>query len=191
MAETATPGNPIDIAEIRQVRAEAECLFTQAQVDAAIDEMAVAIRAKLAEKNPLVLAVLVGGMVPAGLLLPKLDFPLQVDYIHATRYRGETSGSELHWIKAPGELSGRDVLIIDDILDQGLTLAAIVEACYQRNAAKVWTAVLADKQVPRKGDLQQADFTGVTIPDRYVFGGGMDYKNYLRDAPGIFAVKGL
>jgi hypoxanthine phosphoribosyltransferase len=134
-----------------------------------------------------------GGIIPSGQLLPRLQFPLQLDYIHATRYRGGTRGHDLQWLKYPTQsLTGREVLIIDDILDEGMTLAQILDYCRQAGAARVHSAVLADKQRPRSaGGLERADFTGLVLPDRYVFGYGLDYHGYLRNAAGIYAVRGM
>jgi len=118
--------------------------------------------------------------------------PLEIDYIHATRYRGATSGRDLHWMKYPSaDLSERTVLVIDDILDEGLTLQAIVKYCQEAGANEVLTAVLVEKQLDSRPGLQQADFTGLIVPNRYVFGYGMDYQGQLRYVPGIYAVHGL
>lgn len=175
--------------QAQQVYDEAECLFERREVEAAIAQMASAITTQLAEKNPLVLAVMSGALIPAGILLSHLDFPLQIDYIHASRYRGETSGGELHWRVRPRyELAGRTVLIIDDILDEGLTLQAIIESCREQGATEVHSAVLVKKLHQRNIGIE-ADFVGLEVADRYLFGYGMDYKEYLRNAPGIFAVK--
>jgi hypoxanthine phosphoribosyltransferase len=183
----------VDLAHIRQVMAEADCLFNEAQVEAAIIAVAGRINAELAERNPVVFCVMNGGLIFAGKLLPKLDFPLELSYLHATRYRNETSGGELFW-KAKPEVSfiDRDVLIIDDILDEGHTLAAIIDFCRHAGAARVHTAVLVDKVHDRKArpDLK-ADYAGLACADRYLFGYGMDYKGYWRNAAGIYAVKGL
>jgi hypoxanthine phosphoribosyltransferase len=184
--------SPDIIKEIETVQAQAELLFSAEEVDSAIDRMAQDITAKLAGKNPVVICPMVGAVVLAGMLLPKLDFPLQVDFVHVTRYQGKTSGGEITWLRKPEiSLKDRCVLIVDDILDEGMTLASIVEEFKKLNAAEICTAVLADKQIGRERPFKKADFTGLTIPDRYVFGYGMDYKNYLRNAPGIYAVKGL
>lgn len=176
-----------------QVWREADCLHDQAQVEQALDRMAREIRETLAGQDPLVLCVMTGGVVAAGHLLTRLDFPLQVDYLHATRYRGSVQGAaELHWLVRPQTpLEGRAVLIIDDILDEGRTLAGILDYCQQHGAASVHSAVLVLKHHDRRDADIQADFVGVQVQDRYVFGYGMDYKEYLRNAPGIYAVKGL
>ncbi|MGA7802538.1 MAG: hypoxanthine-guanine phosphoribosyltransferase [Gammaproteobacteria bacterium] len=178
--------------QVRTVLSEADRLYTAAEVDAALDRMAAQITGTLGERNPIVLCVMTGGLVPAGHLITRLDFPLQLDYLHATRYRGETSGGQLHWITRPTfDLKDRSVLVVDDILDEGLTLGAIVSFCRQEGAREVYSAVLVDKHHDRRPEPIHADFVGVEVGDRYVFGYGMDYKGYLRNAAGIFAVRGL
>jgi hypoxanthine phosphoribosyltransferase len=153
--------------EAISVLGEAERLYSPEQVSAAYDRIAREIEAKL-------------------------NGTYALDYLHATRYRGETSGSEIVWKVSPAAtLEGRTVLVIDDILDEGHTLVAIQNAVRAQGVKALYTAVLADKQHGRRNPEARADFVGVTIPDRYVFGGGMDYKNHLRFAPGIYAVKGL
>lgn len=179
--------------ELEKVLAEADCLVDEAGVLAAIGRLADDIAGEYHDKLPLVLTVMTGALIPAGLLLAKLRFPLQADYVHATRYRGATTGAELHWLARPrASLAGRHVLIIDDILDTGLTLQAIIDWCHAEGAASVKTAVMCEKPEARQpGGLAKADFTGVEIPNRYVFGFGLDYQEYLRNAPGIYAVKDL
>ena len=183
----------IDMEIIRKVRAEADCLYDRQTLSQAIEKVAQDITKELADKNPIVFCVMNGGLIFAGQLLPLLDFPLEVSYLHATRYQKETSGGELFW-KAKPEVSfiDRDILIIDDILDEGNTLAAIIQYCQHAGANAVYTAVLLDKEHSRKAIPGfSANYTGLKCPDRFVFGFGMDYKGYWRNAPGIFAVKGL
>lgn len=183
---------PDFIKEIETVLAEAELLYTAAEVDTAITRMAEEITAVLANKNPVILCLMVGAVIPAGMLMPRLNFPLQIDYVHATRYQGKTSGGKITWLKSPDiDIKNRCVLIVDDILDEGITLASMIAECKKMNAAEIYSAVLVDKKISKTRDFQKADFTGLTIPNRYVFGYGMDYKDYLRNAPGIYAVKGL
>lgn len=175
---------------IQEVYNKATCLYTKQEIEIALDKMAGAIHAKLEDRNPVLVCVMIGGLIPAGNLLPRLDFPLEVDYIHATRYGTDTKGGLLEWLIKPRvSLEGRTVLVVDDILDGGVTLAAIVEFCRARGASEVFTAVLLDKQQTRvEGGLPKADFTGISIEDGYVFGYGMDYQGYLRNASGIFVV---
>ncbi|MFZ5594374.1 MAG: hypoxanthine-guanine phosphoribosyltransferase [Pseudomonadota bacterium] len=174
--------------EAKAVYAKADRLWSLKEIEAALDCMAADITATLADKNPLVLCVMNGGLIPAGGLLPRLDFPLQLDYIHATRYRGATQGGVLHWVVKPSHsLEDRVVLLIDDILDEGVTLAAVIDYCKAEGASEVYSAVLVEKLHDRKNGLQ-ATFKGLDVEDRYVFGYGMDYKGYYRNAPGIYAV---
>lgn len=176
--------------KIQEVYEKATCLYNKQEVETALDNMAQAIHTKLKDSNPVLLCVMIGSLIPAGNLLPRLNFPLELDYVHATRYRGATSGGELKWLVEPQtSLKDRTVLIIEDILDGGLTLTAIVDYCRKQGASAVYTAVLLDKQATRvAGGLPKADFTGITMEDGYVFGYGMDYQGYLRNAPGIYVV---
>lgn len=174
--------------EIHDIYARADLIYSKADIDKAYDRMAAAISERLRDSNPVVMAVMVGGMIPAGQLLPRLDFPLQIDYLHATRYRGGIHGADLQWLVRPSaSLQDKVVLLIDDILDEGVTLAEICKACRHAGARRVYIAVLLDKRSKRKNGLQ-ADFVGYEIDDRYVFGCGMDYKGYLRNVPGIYAI---
>lgn len=181
----------VSLAHIRAVRENARCLFTLRDVEKAVDGLAAAVSRAYRQRDPLLLTVMNGGVVFAGMLLPRLDFPLQADYVHASRYRGETAGSELQWKVAPSGVEGRHVLILDDILDVGTTLCALVEHCKQQGAASVATAVLVDKRHERKASPGlRADYTALEAGDAYLFGCGMDYREYWRNAPGIFAVEG-
>ncbi len=180
---------PITAEQAQKVYNQAECLFTAQQVQAAMDVMAHDISRAVGGRDPLILCVMTGGIIAVGQLLPRLDFPLQLDYVHATRYSGQTQGGELRWIAKPRvALSGRVVVVIDDILDEGITLSAIVQNCQDEGASHVYSAVLVNKRHARKNDFR-TDFVGLEVDDRYVFGFGMDYKGYLRNAEGIFAVK--
>jgi len=114
---------------------------------------------------------------------------LEIDYIHATRYRGETAGADLQWKAKPTTaLKGRVVLVIDDILDEGHTLQGILEYLQQEQTTEIYSAVLVEKHHGRRVAGLSADFVGLDVDDHYVFGYGMDYKGYLRNAPGIYAV---
>lgn len=181
----------MDAKEAARALQDSDCLFSDQQVQAALDKMAQDITNTLGQRDPLVLCVMTGGIIPAGHLLTRLNFPLQIDYIHATRYRGETKGSHLQWLVRPTHsLRGREILIVDDIYDEGVTLSEIIEYCWSEGASEVYTAILINKLHDHKHPLK-VDFVGLETPDRYLFGYGMDYRGYLRNAPGIYAVKGL
>lgn len=176
--------------EAVDVRARAECLVSEEGVAEAVAQLAAAITTRLAAVNPLVYVVMNGGLMLGGALLPRLAFPLELAYLHATRYRGGTQGHELEWRVRPAEaLGGRHVLVVDDVLDEGHTLAGILDDLRAQGAAEVLSVVLVDKRHAHKAraDLR-ADFTGMELPDRYLFGCGMDYKGYWRNLPAIYAL---
>lgn len=182
----STGPGPEDAARVLR---ESDCIYDASAVKDALDRLADSITDAYAGLNPLLLVVMTGGFVFAGQLLTRLNFPLQVDYLHATRYRSGTRGHEVEWRVMPKiPLAGRHLLVIDDILDEGHTLHAVLASCRDEGAASVKTAVLVEKLHERKYQDIKADFCGLEVEDRYVFGYGLDYHEYLRNAPGIYAV---
>lgn len=175
--------------ELKRVFEASDLLHTAAEIQTVYDRMADEIQSEIATTNPIALSVLTGGLIPSGQLLPRLAMNLELDYLHATRYRGGTRGGELHWITRPRvPMKGRTVLIIDDILDEGLTLKAIQKYCADEGASRVYTAVLVEKRVTMRPVTVDAEFVGLEVEDRYVFGCGMDYHGYFRNLPDIRAV---
>jgi len=176
--------------QIQEVFEKSTCLYSNAEIEVALDKMAADIIEEIGEKNPVLLCVMIGGLVLTGNLLHRLDFPLELDYVHATRYQSGIRGKDLVWKAKPStDLTDRTVLVLDDILDGGITLTAILESCKDLGAKEVYSAVLVDKKHKREPNcLESADFMGMEVEDRYIFGYGMDYKEYLRNAPGIYEV---
>jgi hypoxanthine phosphoribosyltransferase len=175
--------------EARALLAGAEVIHSAMAVQAAVDGVAARIRTQLADSNPLLLCVMTGGVVFCGQLLPRLDFPLDFDYLHATRYGPETQGDKISWRSAPWiPVKERTVIVVDDILDEGITLAAVKESLTRLGAATVLVAVFADK-LNGKPKPVSADFVGLTVPDRFVFGFGMDIHGAWRNLPAIYAVR--
>ena len=173
--------------------ADARVLFDRGTLEAAIERMAGEIRDAYADGEvPLYLTVMNGGLPFAARLAFALGvrgLDLQFDYLHATRYRGRTSGSGLAWLHRPATpLRGRKVLLADDILDEGHTLLAVKQWCEDEGAAAVRIAVLAEKRHDRCVDGICADHVGVQVPDAYVFGYGMDYYEQGRNLPAIYAL---
>ena len=159
------------------------------EVQAAIRRLAAEIDARLRESYPLVLAVMGGAVVFAGQILPLLRFPLDFDYIHASRYGQATRGSGVEWRgAAPQLVARRTVLVLDDILDHGETLSAIRKRLLELGAERFYCAVLVEKDLPKAKPIK-ADFVGLRIPDRFVFGCGMDAKGYWRNLPEIRALR--
>jgi hypoxanthine phosphoribosyltransferase len=168
----------------------AELIHARDVLDAAIAAMGRRIAATLDGEVPVYLSVMHGGLIFAGALALAIPSDLEFDYVHATRYRGGTEGSELHWLREPQvELAGRTVLLADDILDEGYTLRAVRDYCRRRGARRVLIAVLCEKRHGRTAPGIAADFVGVEVPDRYVFGFGMDYHEQGRNLPDIYALR--
>lgn len=177
--------------KINTVLKEAECLFSFTEINEALDRMAKEITQKLQHTNPIILCVMSGAMVPAGHLVTRLHFPLEIGYLHVTRYRGTNRGGDLHWLVEPRQsLKDRTILVIDDIMDGGLTLSAIIDYCKQAECKNVYTGVMVSKKRKREPGVNfEPDYVGVETEDKYLFGFGLDYNEYLRNVPGIYAVR--
>ncbi|MCE5232967.1 MAG: hypoxanthine-guanine phosphoribosyltransferase [Mizugakiibacter sp.] len=168
----------------------AELIHDRAALQAAIARMGGEITRALGGERALFLPVMNGAVVFAGELALAIGSDLEFDYVHASRYRGTTQGAGLQWIKRPrASLAGRTVLLADDILDEGYTLAAIRDWCLGQGAKRVLIAVLCEKRHGRRVPDLAADFIGVQVPDRYVFGYGMDFHEQGRNLPGIYALR--
>lgn len=169
---------------------EAELLYSPTQISETMDRMATRISAALAHRDPLVLLVMNGGFVLGAHLLARLNFPLRVGYLHATRYRGQTRGGEIIWLAHPRpSVTDQVVLVVDDIFDEGDTLQSILAEIHQAGAQAVYSAVLVNKRHDRKPAGLTVDFVGLDAPDRYVFGCGMDYQEYWRNLTAIYAAR--
>ena len=172
----------------RALLARAEMILGPDEVNAAVLRVSEEVTQTLGGRHPLVLAVMRGGVVFAGQLLPLLQFPLDFDYVDATRYGPHTQGGTLNWrVDVPAAVRDRTVLLIDDILDEGHTLAAIRDRLLARGATAVMIAIFADKQLNRVKPVQ-GDFVGTTVPDCYVFGFGMDVRGLWRNLPAVYAL---
>jgi hypoxanthine phosphoribosyltransferase len=160
------------------------------QIEAAVQRLAGEITQRLAGVYPLVLAVMGGAVVFAGQILPRLRFPLDFDYIHASRYGAATRGAQIEWrvTPPPATVRGRDVLVLDDILDGGVTMAAIRARLLELGAKSFQCAVLVEKKLNIEKPIK-ADFVGLQIADRFVFGCGLDAKGFWRNLPEIRAMK--
>jgi hypoxanthine phosphoribosyltransferase len=175
--------------DARQTLAAAEMLFSADEVNSALQRVAQEINALLTDQHPLVLSVMGGAVVFSGQLLPLLNFPLDFDYLHVSRYGNEKQGGELHWKVAPREnVRGKVVLVLDDILDEGHTMHAIEQRVMELGASKFYCAVFADKMHGKAKPIQ-ADFVGLQLPNRFVFGYGMDIHGAWRNLPAIYAVR--
>ena len=170
--------------------ANADLLHERGALETVIADMGRQIDVVLDGERAVFLTVMNGALIFAGQLALAIRTDLEFDYVHATRYRGTTAGSDLHWLHEPAvSLIDRVVLLVDDILDEGHTLKAVRDDCYQRGARRVLIASLCTKRHDRLVEGIASDFNGVELPDRYVFGYGMDYHEQGRNLPGIYALR--
>ena len=173
----------------QQYLQQAELIHSELAVNQAILTMANQLNQDYADEPPIVLCVMGGAVFFTGQLLSKLQFLLELDYVQATRYHDTTEGKTLKWMVMPkATVKNRNVLILDDILDEGVTLKAIIDECKLIGAKEVRSAVLVEKQL-NKCKAVLADYVGLTVPNRYVFGCGMDVYGWWRNLPAIYALK--
>lgn len=181
--------NMLSAKEAWEILNNAELIYSSETVAAAVERVAGEISQKLSDAHPLVLSIMGGAVVFTGQLLPLLNFPLDFDYIHVSRYGNKTGGGNLDWRVMPRENArGRIVLVLDDILDEGETMAGVRERVMAEGAAGFYSAVFCDKKIKKPKPIQ-ADFVGLSLPDRYVFGFGMDVHGAWRNLPAIYALK--
>lgn len=180
-------------AEAQDLLARSEVLFTAEQVSAATARVAAELNRDYADKHPLVLGVMGGAVVFTGQLLPQLTFPLDFDIVSASRYGDATVGTNLVWRVTPRDnVAGRHVVLLDDILDEGVTLAAIAELLRSQGALSVECAVFCVKDYgPEKNARKplKARYVGMEVPDRFIYGYGMDVSGAWRNLPAIYAVR--
>lgn len=175
-------------ADVQEALRGADLIADREAVEQAVDRLAVRLRVRFQDAYPVVVCIMTGGLVLTAKLLDRLDFPLQLDYVQVMRYGNEITGGELSWRVEPQlALAGRTVLVVDDVLDRGQTLAAVVEHIRELGAAQVASVVLVDKRVDDERPIA-ADFAALHAPDKYLFGCGMDYRGHWRNLSAIFAL---
>jgi len=177
----------------RALLANAEEIVSADKVQAAVRHVADVLNQRFdkdeAGEFPLVLGVMGGAVVFTGHLLPQLTFPLEFDYIHVTRYGDLDRGGEVVWKVIPRQdVKGRTIIIVDDILDEGETLAHVKQRLLDMGAAEVILAVFADKELSKVKPVY-ADIVGLTVPNQFVVGFGMDAHGYWRNLPGLWVIR--
>jgi hypoxanthine phosphoribosyltransferase len=160
------------------------------EIARALQRMADAITADLAGDDPVVLAVMHGGAFAAVEICRRLHFPYELDFVHVTRYARSTRAGEIEWrVRPSAELTGRTVLVVDDVLDRGHTLRALRAELKKVGVARQLTAVLVVKRVANARARPKVDYRGVEVDDVYLFGCGMDYRGYWRGLPALYALR--
>lgn len=179
--------------QARALMANAELIYDGVDVQAAVDKIAKQLNHRFDQDDsppfPLVLGVMGGAVVFSGQILTRLDFPLEFDYIHVTRYGSKDHGGKIDWKVEPrADVRGRTVIVLDDILDEGETLAHVKERLLAMGAEEVLLVVFADKDIG-KTKPAKPDYVGLVLPNKFVVGYGMDAYGYWRNLPGIWAIK--
>jgi hypoxanthine phosphoribosyltransferase len=180
---------PLSREQALRVLEAADLVCPADTVSRAVGRLGREISAAVADSFPLIPCIMRGGLIFGGQLLPLLRFPLELDYLDVRRYGDATRGAEIVWNAIPAAgVAGRVVVVLDDILDEGHTLASVCEKLQALGASRVLTAVFADKDLGRPKTFRP-DFTGVSLPNRYLFGFGMDVRGAWRNLPEIYALK--
>ncbi len=179
----------INLNHLKNLKEQAKVLVSEQQIEDALNRLAEKLQEDYQNLNPIFLVVLNGGLIFAGQLLPKLNLLCQIDYCHATRYNGAFKGAKIGWKSEPQmDFTGRHIVIVDDILDEGHPLNAIIEYCLQQNPISVKSLVLVEKLHEQKSVAgQKPDYCELTVPDEYVFGFGMDYSHHWRNTKQIYS----
>jgi len=175
--------------DVIKTREQADLLISEKDINKAIDQVAERLQATMGEEVPVFLCVMKGGLMFTSELMKRIQSPIELDYLHVDRYRNKTHGSAIHWHKEPDiDLTGRLVLLVDDIFDEGYTMQELIAYCKAKGARKVLSVVLLNKILAKNHLKIEPDFVGLTTTDRYVFGWGMDYKGYWRNLSSVYAV---
>ncbi len=172
-----------------EIMAVSKCLIKQNELEKLIKIMAKEIEVKLGNSNLIIVTIMNGGLIPTGIFMKYFQPACELDYIHLTRYGNQTTGGRIKWHRRPQNIIyNRNILLIDDILDQGVTLETAVNECYNQGAKSVHTAVMVKKDITHRQGFQKSDFFALELPDKYLFGSGLDYKGYFRNLDGIYSL---
>ncbi len=164
----------------------ARCLYDAAAVDAAVDRVAVELAVRLWDARPVVVCLMNGGLAFTADLLRRFYFDLELDYMHLTRYR-HTQGGEVRFLrKLDRAVAGRSVLLVDDVLDEGVTLRTAQDAIAAAAPAELLTAVLVRKNLGGAGAA--ADYAALDAPNEFLVGRGMDCDGWFRQLSGIYSL---
>ena len=180
----------IDVNPLQRFLNSSRLLYSYDEIQSAINNIAIQINNDLAGESVILLCVMKGAIPFTSALMQQLNLPMQLDYVHATRYGDNQRGGELTWLAQPEtNLAGQSVLIVDDIFDEGKTLQAICQYCCKQGANTVKTAVLVNKVHNRKVAGFNVDYQGLEVPDAYVFGFGMDCEGWGRNLDAIYVLQ--
>jgi hypoxanthine phosphoribosyltransferase len=165
-------------------------LLSEEQIAIKVKELGTTLAAEYRDKNPLVICVLKGAVVFMADLIRHMDIPCEMDFMAVSSYGSGTESSGMVKILKDLDTSvqNRHVLVVEDIMDSGLTLSRLVELLHHREAASVKVVTLLNKPERRKVDISP-DYSGYDIPDEFVVGYGLDYSEKYRNLPFIGVLK--
>ena len=175
--------------DFSQIVNNSELLIEKKAVDSSMEKMSKKIEAELGDKNLIILTIMNGGLYPTALFMRYFQSNCELDYIHLSRYGNKTTGGLPYWHRKPQKnIKNRNVLVIDDILDQGITLGEAIRECHDSGAKSVYSAVMVKKNISIRKGIQESDFYAINLPNKYLFGSGLDYHGQFRNLDGIFAL---
>lgn len=173
---------------IQELISKSSVIYSEIEIKIVIQNIADQVNQTIKTDDLYVLCVMNGALIFAGQLLPRLEKNIQYSYVHATRYTSSLTGGPIHWlVKPPIDIEGKTVLILDDILDEGITLREIAATCLAMKAKAIFTAVLFDKEIAKEKSYLP-NFIGLKVPNRFVFGYGLDCKGLGRNLPHLYAL---
>ncbi|HJG87803.1 hypoxanthine phosphoribosyltransferase [Pseudoflavonifractor capillosus] len=165
-------------------------LFSEEELDRRVSEIAAEINRDYAGKEPMLISVLRGSFVFMADLIRKIEVPCTVDFMSVSSYgRGTTSSGQVQITKdLSDDIEGKDIIVVEDILDSGNTLSYLLQLLQARKPASMKLCTLLDKPDRRVKEVH-VDYTGFTIPDEFVVGYGLDYAEKYRNLPYIGILK--
>ena len=164
-------------------------LYKHDQIIFAIDQLAIKLNGKFSGKKVLLLPILTGAIPFVGILIPKLTFTVVLDYLHVSRYQNNIGQDKVSLKHEPSKnlILNMDVLVVDDILDEGLTMEFIYKRLALHQPKSITNVALFNKKLDKK-KCMEADFYGLEVENEYVYGFGLDYNGLGRNIPDLYAI---
>jgi len=172
------------------MRNELSILLPKAKIEAAVSRLASEITKDYHDRHPVLIGILKGSFIFMADLVRLLDFPLEVDFIRSSSYgKGTQSSGKIRVVQGlRSPIKGRDVLVIEDIVDTGLTTSFLLDYLSRKKPASLSLCSLLDKPSRRQMPVT-IDYLGLTVPNKFVVGYGLDYNEKFRNLPDIYTME--